>query len=114
LASLPQPVGTTAVPPNITDAEFDTTASNAASTIAQGLSQLEALTEKNGRNQKFLEDESASHDATLTVLQTQINNIENVDIADATTRLNQLKLQLQASYQIAGDLGNLSLINFLK
>jgi flagellar hook-associated protein 3 FlgL len=114
LASLPQPAGPTAVPPALSDSQFDAAASAAASTISQGLTQLQALTEKNGRNEQFLNDENTAHDATLTVLQTQIDNIEQVNLADASTRLTQLKTQLDASYHVVADLSTLSLIDFLK
>ncbi len=114
LASLPQPVGTTATPPNITDADFDATAQAAASTISQGLTQLQSLTEKNGRNEQLLTDTSNAHDATLTVLQTQIDDIEQVNLADASTRLSQLQTELGASYKLTAELSTLNLIDFLK
>jgi flagellar hook-associated protein 3 FlgL len=114
LAALPQPAGPTATPPALSDSQFDATASAAASTISQGLTQLQSLTEKNGRNEQFLTEENTAHDATLTILQTQIDNIEQVNLADASTRLTQLKTQLDASYHIVSDLAGLSLIDFLK
>jgi flagellar hook-associated protein 3 FlgL len=114
LASLPQPVGAVAVPPAITDAQFDATAQAAATQISGGLSELQGLTEKNGQNEKLLTDVSTSQGTVLTTLQTQIDNIENVNVADATTRLSQLKLQLDASYHIIADLSSLSLVDFLK
>jgi len=86
----------------------------AASTISQGLVQLSTLTEKNGRNEQFLTDESNTHDSTLTVLQTQIDNIEQVNIADASTRLTQLRTQLDASFRITASLSGLTLVDFLK
>ena len=78
------------------------------------MTQLQALTEKNGRNEQFLNDENTAHDATLTVLQTQIDNIEQVNLPDASTRLTQLKTELDASYHVVADLSSLSLIDFLK
>src|SRR4029077_7397034 len=74
LASLPHSAGPRACPPACADSQFDATTSAAASTISQGLTQLQALTEKNGRNEQFLNDENSAHDATLTVLQTQIED----------------------------------------
>jgi flagellar hook-associated protein 3 FlgL len=114
LAALPQPSGPTAAPPALSDSQFDATASAAASTISQGLSQLSSLTEKNGRNEQFLTDERNTHDATLTVLQTQIDDIEQVNIADASTRLTQLRTQLEASFRITASLSGLTLVDFLK
>ncbi len=114
LASLPQPVGATATPPNLADSEFDATAQAAASTISQGLTQLQSLTEKNGRNEQLLTDQGNAHDATLTTLQTQIDNIEQVNLADASTRLSQLQTELAASYKITAELSTLNLVDFLK
>src|SRR5260221_698274 len=114
LAALPQPSGPTATPPALSDSDFDAAASAAASTISQGLTQLQSLTEKNGRTEQLLTEQSTTHDATLTVLQTQIDNIEQVNLADASTRLTQLKTQLDASYHIVADLSSLNRIGFLK
>jgi flagellar hook-associated protein 3 FlgL len=114
LAALPQPGGPSALPPALSDSQFDATASAAASTISQGISLLSNVTAKNGRNEQFLSDESSAHDSTLTVLQTQIDNIEQVDLADASTRLTQLRTQLDASFHITASLSGLTLVDFLK
>jgi flagellar hook-associated protein 3 FlgL len=114
LAALPASSGPTATLPNINDSQFDAVASAAATQISGGLSQLQIVTESNGRNQKSLTDEKTAHDATLTILQTQIDNIENVNLADASTRLTQLRTQLDASFHITADLSNLSLVDLLK
>ncbi len=114
IASLPQPVGSVAAPPNLSDSQFDATATAAATTIAQGLAQMQTLTVKNGRNEMLLQQQSDAHAVTLTVLQGQINNIESVDIADATTRLTQYRTQLDASYRITASLSSLNLVDFLK
>jgi flagellar hook-associated protein 3 FlgL len=114
IAALPQPVASPATPPNISEADFDSIAAGAGSVISQGLTSLETVTEKNGNNEALLTTESTAHAATLTVLQTQINDIENVDLAGASTKLSLLNTQLQASYSITASLSNLSLVNFLK
>jgi flagellin-like hook-associated protein FlgL len=114
IASLPQPVSPPVVPPNLSQADFDAIAANSGTVISQGLSSLETLTEKNGNNEAVMTQESTQHAATLTVLQTQINNIENVDLAGASTQLTQLQTQLNASYKITASLSSLSLVNFLK
>jgi flagellar hook-associated protein 3 FlgL len=114
LAALPQPTGANATPPALSDSQFDAMATAASSTISQGLTQLQGLTEKNGRNEQFLTQESTAHDATLTLLQGQINDIEQVNLADASTRLTQLQTQLDASYHVVADLSSLNLVDFLK
>jgi flagellar hook-associated protein 3 FlgL len=114
IASLPQPVGAPVTPPNISESDFDTIAAGSGTVVSQGLTGLESLTEKNGNNEALLTQESTQHAATLTVLQTQIDNIENVDLAAASTRLTQLQTQLDASYRITASLSSLTLVDFLK
>jgi flagellar hook-associated protein 3 FlgL len=114
IASLPQPVGAPVTPPNLSETDFDALASASGSQISQGLSQLEILTEKNGNNEAVLTQERTQHAATLTVLQTQIGAIENVDLAAASTKLSLLQTQLNASYRITASLASLSLVDFLK
>jgi flagellar hook-associated protein 3 FlgL len=114
IACLPQPVAAPATLPNISESDFDTIAAAAGTVVSQGLTSLETLTEKNGNNEALLTQESTQHAATLTVLQTQIDNIENVDLAAASTRLTQLQTQLDASYRITASLSSLTLVDFLK
>jgi flagellar hook-associated protein 3 FlgL len=113
IAALPQPV-TSPTPPAINTTDFDAIASSAGSVIAQGLTALQSVTEKNGNNQALMTQETTDHSATLTILQTQIDNIEQVDLAGASTKLSLLQTQLQASYSITSSLSNLSLVNYLK
>jgi flagellar hook-associated protein 3 FlgL len=114
IASLPQPVGAPVTPPNLSVSDFDSIAAGSGSVISQGLTSLEALTEKNGNNEALLTQESTQHAATLTVLQTQIDNIENVDLAGASTKLSLLQTQLNASYHITASLSSLSLVDLLR
>ena len=86
----------------------------AGSLLSNGLGELQQLILKNGRNQKQVEDQNALHTQSLTLMTTQIDDIENVDLADASTRLTQLRTQLAASYSITGDLKDLSLVNYLR
>jgi flagellar hook-associated protein 3 FlgL len=114
IAALPQPVAPPVTPPNLSTSDFDAIASASGTVISQGLTDLQSVTGKNGNNEATLTQESTQNTATLTVLQTQINNIENVDLAGASTKLTQLQTQLEASYRITASLSNLSLVNYLK
>jgi flagellar hook-associated protein 3 FlgL len=42
-----------------------------------------------------------------------VSNIEDVDVAEALSRLNQSQLQLQASFQMAAKLNKMSLLDYL-
>lgn len=53
------------------------------------------------------------HADTNVFLQTFIADVEDVDIAEAVTRLNNDNVALEASYQSIASLNSLSLLNFL-
>jgi flagellar hook-associated protein 3 FlgL len=114
IASLPQPVPDPATPPNLGRSDFDATVQAAAASISAGVTSLETLIAKNGAVQHQLDGAEQTHDATLTLVQTQIDNIENVDLVDASAKVTQLRTQLEASFQLTAQLKDLSLVNFLR
>jgi flagellin-like hook-associated protein FlgL len=114
IASLPQPVPDPATPPSLGQSDFNTTVQNASNMISSALSGLETLIAQNGTSQKLLDTTQQNHAATLTLVKGQVDDIENVDMAEASTRVTQLQTQLQASYELTALLKDLSLTNFLK
>jgi len=48
-----------------------------------------------------------------TSLQTQVGNVEDVDMAQTLSKLTQTQTQLQASYQLISGLQSLSLAKYL-
>jgi flagellar hook-associated protein 3 FlgL len=113
IAALDMPVDDPATLPQIDRTDFDATVLAASSQMGGGITGLENLIAKNGRNQSEIQDASNRHEATLTIVQTQINNVEQVDLADASSRIAQLRTQLQASFSLTAQLKDLSLVNFL-
>lgn len=53
------------------------------------------------------------HATAQIFLEGLVSDIEDVDLAEAITRLNQDQTALQASFQVLGSLSRLSLLNFL-
>jgi len=53
------------------------------------------------------------HSQTQGAYEDFIGDVEDVDMADAATRLQSLQTQLQASYSVIGQTKNLSLVNYL-
>jgi flagellar hook-associated protein 3 FlgL len=66
-----------------------------------------------GNRQAALAEADTRLGETATVLQGQVANVEDVDMADVLSRLSLTQTQLQASYQLLGGLQSLSLTNFL-
>lgn len=99
---------------NTTDSTYATTIQNAAAMLSSGVGQLNQLISTNGSNQALVEGTNAEHEATLTMVQRHINDIEETDMTSAATQLSLLRTQLQATYTITGQIGQLSLVNYLK
>lgn len=72
----------------------------------------EAVT-ANGTVRQALSDQLTINQSQSTVLETSVNNTENVDQAQAISLLNNLQTQLQASYQVTAQLKGLSLASYL-
>jgi flagellin-like hook-associated protein FlgL len=54
------------------------------------------------------------HEDTLVALRTQLGSLEEVDLAEASALLGQLKSRLEASYEVTGMLSRLSLASLLR
>jgi flagellar hook-associated protein 3 FlgL len=77
-------------------------------------SQIQQLNATMGLQQSQLNSLQQSHQSTLSLAQSSLADIENVDPATAITQLDTLQTQLEASYQTVNMLQSLSLANYLK
>lgn len=67
-----------------------------------------------GASSKVLEAASSGHDDYLTYASNLVSVLEDVDVAEATTRLAQDEVQLQGSYLSLSRISDLSLLNYLR
>ena len=74
---------------------------------------LDTITGQLGQTRQQLTGIQTQHKDTQVLLTSNISSIEEVDPADAITKMNALQVQLQASYQIIAQLKGMSLVNFL-
>jgi flagellar hook-associated protein 3 FlgL len=93
--------------------DFWTVYNGAKQMIDQGTQGVTNLDSKIGLVQSELNTADTTHQATQTTLQTQLGDVEDVDVAQATTQLQMLQTQLQASYKVVSMVNSLSLINYL-
>ena len=61
----------------------------------------------------MLDSQKTKHEQFINFTSGSISDIENVDTAEAVTKLNFQQVQLQASYELIARVGSLSLVNFL-
>jgi len=88
---------------------------NQAQTIlTTATNQLQQLTANIGEQQTTLSDTLQAHQQSLTLANSNIANITQVNSAQVITQLDSLQTQLEASYQTVNMLQNLSLANYLK
>ncbi|MGD1035630.1 MAG: flagellar hook-associated family protein [Roseiarcus sp.] len=88
-------------------------ASTATSLITQGLSSITATEAGVGASLQRVTDANNSMSSQMTILQTQIGNLDNVDSATVATTLNTLQTQLQTAYELTAQLQKLSLAQYL-
>ncbi len=88
--------------------------SQAETLLNNSATQLQQLTSQIGLNQSELNTSLTAHQQSLTLAQSNISNIEQVDPATVITKLDALQTQLEASYQTVNILQNLSLASYLK
>lgn len=96
---------------NATDVANVNQAEQLITTATTGINQINAQI---GMQQSELNNSLQAHQQSLTLAQSNISNIENVNPATAITQLDTLQTQMEASYQTVNILQNLTLANYLK
>jgi len=66
-----------------------------------------------GVKENVLDTTETRHSDFIVVTETQIDKVENVDMADAVSRLTQTQTNLEASYKLLASIRSLSLANFI-
>ena len=91
--------------------DFWTVYNGAKAMIDQGTKGTTTLDAKVGLVQAELTTASTNQQTTQTTLKTQLGDVQDVDVAQATTQLQFLQTQLQASYKVVSMVNKPSLIN---
>jgi len=99
----------------VTQAPTDRVAlNNALDAVVQALQELPDLRTHIGAARTALDNANKVHGDYLLYTEQNISDIQNVDITDAVSRMNNAQLGLNASYMMVSKLSQLSLMNFLK
>lgn len=96
----------------LTDTQFGLLQGQIAS-LESAIDGLRQIQVKNGLAFERLEVVDDQHADTVVFLETFIADIEDVDIAEAVTKLNNDQVALEASYRAVGSLSQLTLLRFL-
>lgn len=77
------------------------------------LDNLRVLVARNGTRQNSVDNFLREHENQEVFLQVFISDIEDVNVAEAITRLNNDRVALEASFRITSELTSLSLLEFI-
>jgi len=88
-------------------------ASTASSLISQGLSSLTGTEADVGAAQSEITQANSQMSSQLTILETQVGNLDNVNAAAVATQLNSLTTQIETAYQLTAQLQKISLAQYL-
>jgi flagellar hook-associated protein 3 FlgL len=92
---------------------FDQLVVSAKSAIQSGKARLDDQIGILGNTAKSIDDTRIRLDQTSLHLKQVLGKAEDVDVADAISKLQQMQTQLQASYRVTAKLQDLTLVNFL-
>jgi flagellar hook-associated protein 3 FlgL len=95
------------------DAGYRELARLAMNDLDQGFDELQEQIGILGVRQDTIEQTEQRHIDFLVILQNQIVNVEDVDAADAMTRLTLLQTNLESSFRLIAGTRDLSLTNYL-
>ena len=98
---------------SLSSATQQTVITAATSLINQGITSLTTTEATLGSTQTRVTDANTSMSSQVTILQTQIGNLDNVDSQKIATQINSLQTQLQTAYQLTAQLQKKNLAQYL-
>lgn len=97
----------------INDAGFSTVVSSVYSSLGGAIGALNEDAGVMGDQQTALQTQATGFANASTALQSQVSNVEDVDMAQTLSQLTQTQTRLQESYQLIAGLQSLTLSKFL-
>lgn len=97
----------------LTSTQLDNLTSNVLPSATDAYGGLNDATAANGETYTRLQDAVANQQSQSTLYKGFVSDIEDVDMTQAVTNLNQNQVALQAALEVTAKLGQLSLLNYL-
>jgi flagellar hook-associated protein 3 FlgL len=98
---------------SINQSALQVVATRAGTLINQAVTSLTTTQATLGSAQQSVTDANANMSAQMTILQTQINNLDSVNLYQTSTLVSSLTTQIQTAYSLTAALQKLSLVNYL-
>lgn len=81
--------------------------------ISEGLVEIRGIHASISNASATLEESKDLHNTNITTLQSQIDDIQNVDINEVAVQINTFQVELEASYAATAKMTNLSILKYL-
>jgi flagellar hook-associated protein 3 FlgL len=98
---------------SVNSAALQVVANQASGLINQALTSLTTTEATIGAAQQRVTDANTNMSAQMTILQTQINNLDSVNLYQTSTLVSSLTTQIQTAYSLTAALQKLSLVNYI-
>jgi len=95
------------------DATYKVVVAKAQTLISNAITDLTNLQASVGTVQSAITSSNTQMSAQLTILKTQVGNMESADAYGAATRVSNLQTQIETAYSLTSQLKQLSLVNYL-
>ena len=100
---------------NVQEGNIDRTSLEAAlGLVNEAIEEIPDIRSRIGSDRRALEETKIRHEDFVVFTQNSISQIEDVDLAEAITRLSFEETQLEASFGLTARLAQLTLANFLR
>jgi len=97
----------------LSDATFKVVVNKAQTLISGALNNLTNVQASVGTVQAAIKSSNSQMSAQLTILKTQVGNMEGIDPYNVATRISNLQTQIETAYSLTSQLKQLSLVNYL-
>jgi flagellar hook-associated protein 3 FlgL len=98
---------------SINQSALQVVATRASTLINQAVTSLTTTQATLGSAQQSVTDANTNMSAQMNILQTQINNLDSVNLYQTSTLVSSLTTQIQTAYSLTAALQKLSLVNYL-
>ncbi len=98
---------------NLTLGAYQAVMSQAQTLVSNAIGGLTDVQDNVGVVQSAITNSNNQMSAQMSILSTQINNLESADAYNAATKVNALQTQIVTAYSLTSQLHKLSLVNYL-
>ncbi len=98
---------------NLSSDAYQAMTTQAQSLLSSAITGLTTIQSNLGVVQSSITNSNTQMSAQMTILSTQVDNLESADAYNAATKVNALQTQIETAYSLTSQLHQLSIVNYL-